>query len=103
MACGSGISRGYGWAGLGCAGGGRGLPVLRIRWGSLAKDAGNLSKAQLVGVRAGRHGCFDRLVVDFKGHSNGYRVEYVSQVREDGSGRLVPLRGGARLQIVASN
>jgi hypothetical protein len=41
-------------------------------------------------------------VLDFSGRVNGYRVEYVTAVTEDGSGRLVPLRGGARLQIIAA-
>ena len=31
----------------------------------------------------------------------GYRVEYVTAVTMDGSGQVVPLRGGARLQVVA--
>ena len=29
------------------------------------------------------------------------RIEYVPEVYQDGSGNLVPLRGGAKLQIVA--
>ncbi len=52
-------------------------------------------------VRAGRHTCFDRLVVDL-GWATGfdaYDVRYVPSVIEDGSGRTVPLRGGADLQI----
>jgi hypothetical protein len=28
-------------------------------------------------VRAGRHQCFDRLVLDSPGKADGYRVEYV--------------------------
>ena len=54
-------------------------------------------------VRAGRHACFDRLVVDLGWAAPGfdaYDVRYVSQVTEDGSGRAVPLRGDADLQIV---
>lgn len=78
-----------------------GAPYCGIRWGSLAKDAGTGSGAHLTGVRAGRHGCFDRLVLDFDGRARGYRVSYVAQVRSDGAGRVVPLRGGARLEIVA--
>ena len=52
-------------------------------------------------VRAGRHTCFDRLVVDL-GWATGfgaYDVRYVPVVTEDGSGRTVPLRGGADLRI----
>jgi hypothetical protein len=53
----------------------------------------------MTNVRAGRHACFDRLVLD---GSSFARVRYVSQVRADGSGQVVPLRGGARLQIITN-
>ncbi|MGW7681106.1 AMIN-like domain-containing (lipo)protein [Kribbella sp. NPDC054772] len=58
------------------------------------------SPTSVANIRTGRHDCFDRLVVDLAGGSSGYDVRYVRTVSEDGSGRLVPLRGGARLQIV---
>jgi hypothetical protein len=54
----------------------------------------------LVAVRAGRQACFDRLVLEFAGPVDGYRVRYVPRVRADGSGAPVPLTGGARLQLV---
>jgi len=76
-------------------------PYCGIRWGSLAKQ-GNAATAvpvALTNVRAGRHACFDRLVLD---GASWARVRYVGQVREDGSGRVVPLRGGARLEIVTT-
>ncbi|HEX7744291.1 MAG TPA: hypothetical protein VF462_03370 [Micromonosporaceae bacterium] len=76
-------------------------PYCGIWWGSLVKAHNSTAVAPLVNVRAGRHTCYDRLVLDFRGRVDGYRVEYVSAVTEDGSGRLVPLRGGARLQIIA--
>jgi hypothetical protein len=76
-------------------------PYCGIRWGSLAKAHNSTAVAPLVNVRAGRHSCYDRLVLDFRGRVDGYRVEYVSAVTTDGSGQLVPLRGGARLQIIA--
>jgi hypothetical protein len=52
-------------------------------------------------VRAGRHGCYDRLVVDIAevGGFDAYNVRYVRAVTQDGSGAVVPLRGGAALQI----
>ncbi len=53
----------------------------------------------LVDVRAGRHTCYDRLVLEFRGPVDGYAVKYVRQVSEDGSGRRVPLAGGAKLQV----
>jgi hypothetical protein len=77
-------------------------PYCGIRWGSLPKDLSAASTGYLVNVRAGRHKCFDRLVLDVAGDPAGYSVRYVSQVRADGSGQLIPLRGGARLAIVAA-
>jgi hypothetical protein len=40
-------------------------------------------------------------VLDVRGDVRGYRVQYVDQVRSDGEGTVVPLRGGARLSVVA--
>jgi hypothetical protein len=58
-----------------------GDPYCGIRWGSLAKTADRMSTAPVVDVRAGRHACFDRLVVDLGDRpAPGYRA-----------GRLVPL------------
>ncbi len=75
-------------------------------WGSLPKQLGNndpgYGPTVLTGVRSARHDCYDRLVFDLGGPAIGYRVEYVRQVTEDGSGRPIPLRGGAFLSIVHS-
>ncbi|MGH3859840.1 AMIN-like domain-containing (lipo)protein [Actinokineospora sp.] len=74
-----------------------------ISWGSLAKSATPTESAPMVGVRGGRHYCWDRLVIDIRsGGADGYRVQYVSEVIQDGSGHVVPLRGGAKLQILAT-
>jgi hypothetical protein len=75
-----------------------------VTWGSLAKQGpatGPVPGATLSNVRAGRQACYDRLVIDIRGTSalKSYRAEYVRQVTEDPSGRPVPLRGGAYLQI----
>ncbi|MGJ7439984.1 AMIN-like domain-containing (lipo)protein [Aquipuribacter sp. MA13-6] len=80
-------------------------PYCGIRWGSLAKSSSATVNApappgHLVGVRSGRHGCYDRLVLDVDGEMYGYDVRYVSAVRQDGSGFVVPTAGGARLQVV---
>lgn len=75
-------------------------PYCGIRWGSLAKAAEPTATAPLTNVRAGRHPCFDRLVLDL-GRADGYHVRYVATVTQDGSGRPVPVRGGARLLVVA--
>jgi len=74
-------------------------PYCGIRWGSLPKQHAITSTAPMTNVRAGRHTCFDRLVIDVSGPADGYWVNYVRTVAEDGSGDVVPLRGGARLQI----
>lgn len=70
-------------------------------WGSLAKSDPGMSAGQLTDVRAGRHACFDRLVLDVDEPLTGWSVRYVKQVVMDGSGKAVPLRGGARLEVVA--
>ncbi|TQN37523.1 hypothetical protein FHU33_4176 [Blastococcus colisei] len=78
-------------------------PYCGIEWGSLPKVATASDTEMVNGVRAGRHACFDRLVVDLGGQDTtfgSYDVRYVSLVSEDGSGRAVPVRGAADLQIV---
>lgn len=72
-------------------------------WGSLPKTSSAATTEAITNVRSGRHACFDRLVVDLGpagvGRA-GYDVRYVSNVYQDGSGALVPLRGGAKIQLV---
>lgn len=75
-------------------------PYCGITWGSLAKTSAPMTTAPITNVRAGQHPCFDRMVVDIRGKGAGYRVEYVSAVRADGSGQLIPLRGGAFLRVI---
>jgi hypothetical protein len=57
----------------------------------------------LTDVRAGAHRCFDRATFEFrmsKERAPGYRVAYESApIREDGSGRPVPVRGDAFLVV----
>ncbi len=71
-------------------------------WGSLTKSAGVMTGNQITNLRSGRHQCYDRLVVDMQGNGKaaGYTVRYVTSVHQEGSG-VVPLRGGAKLQITA--
>jgi hypothetical protein len=69
-------------------------------WGSLPEANSRMTQAPVTNVRTGRHACFDRLVVDIRGRAPGYDVRYVKNVYTDGAGFLVPLRGGAKLQIV---
>jgi hypothetical protein len=70
-----------------------------VTWGSSAKAVPNSTHRSLAAVRAGRHACFDRLVLDLDRGGEGYRVRYVSAVRDQGRGAVVPLRGGAFLQV----
>src|SRR5688500_12274260 len=62
--------------------------------------AGSFDQAVLLRVRAGRNKNFDRLVFDFEGPAPGHRVQYVPQLIQDGSGRPIPLRGRAVVEIV---
>ena len=74
-----------------------------IGWGSLGRSRTiGTAPGTLSDVRAGRHTCFDRLVLDVDdvAGSLGYDVRYVDAVRADGSGQVVPTAGGARLQVV---
>lgn len=73
-----------------------------ITWGSLTKSGGDLSPYPLTNVRAGRHTCFDRIVMDIAGPENGFDVSYVSTVYDQG-GNPIALRGGAFLAINLQN
>jgi hypothetical protein len=75
-------------------------PYCGITWGSLAKQANPTTLPRLTNVRAGKHACYDRLVFDVRGGNvTGYWVKYVSRMTEDPSGRVIPLRGGAKLSV----
>jgi hypothetical protein len=71
-------------------------------WGSNPKASGTwLSPGELVNVRAGPHGCYDRVVLDVADAGlTAWSVRYVGQVRADGSGAVVPVSGRARLEVV---
>ena len=77
-----------------------GAATCAVTWGSLAKSAGTPLPGRVTGVRAGRHACYDRLVVDLTGRAPGYDVRYVTTVRTEGGGFPVPVAGGARLAVV---
>jgi hypothetical protein len=77
-----------------------GRPFCGIRWGSRSKGAGSVTGSPVARVRVGQHGCFDRLVVVLgAGQRPGYRVRYVRRIIQDPSGRVIGVRGGARLRI----
>jgi hypothetical protein len=78
-------------------------PYCGITWGSTPEAQDRFDREAVNDVRAGRHACFDRLVIDVGGEDatfGSYDVRYVREVRADGSGALVPVRGGAVLQVV---
>jgi hypothetical protein len=70
-----------------------------IDWGSGEKSGPATTGGNLVGLRAGGHDCYDRLVFDVPGPAGGYHVSYVDEVTEDPTGNPVPLRGGGKLQV----
>ncbi|WP_030542031.1 hypothetical protein [Streptomyces albus] len=75
-----------------------------VTWGSGVKAEWDSDYKPLVNIRSGRHDCYDRLVFDIDGTAAdriGYYVRYVSQLRQDGSGDLIPVKGGAILEVVA--
>ncbi|HET9381481.1 MAG TPA: hypothetical protein VFP69_11700 [Streptomyces sp.] len=90
-----------GAAPVGAARAGAPAPACATGWGSLPKSASSGSSAPLTDVRAGRHDCFDRMVVEVPGTGKGlgHRVRYVDRVVQDGSGRAVAVRGGAVLEV----
>ncbi|WP_457456952.1 AMIN-like domain-containing (lipo)protein [Streptomyces sp. TE5632] len=72
-------------------------------WGSLVKTAPTTAATTPVrDVRTGHHTCYDRMVVDLPGAGGsgiGYTVRYVDRLYQDGSGRPVPVAGGAVLEV----
>jgi hypothetical protein len=81
-------------------------PYCGIYWGSGQKSDPDHTSATITNLRAGRHECFDRLVVDLGAPDpaargdEGYTVRYVDQLVRDASGQPVALAGGARLEII---
>jgi hypothetical protein len=77
-------------------------PDCLLSWGSGAKTATPMSAAPMVDARAGRHDCFDRFVVELDaGPTPGWNVRYVTEATQPGSGHVVALRGGAKIQVTA--
>jgi hypothetical protein len=71
-----------------------------VTWGSLPEEAGALSTATLLEARTGQHECWDRVVFEFSGPVDGYRVAY-GDVFTDGEGLLLNpyVAGGAVLGV----
>ncbi|KAF3469487.1 hypothetical protein GL259_04770 [Streptomyces sp. Tu 3180] len=71
-------------------------------WGSLAKTDDDATTTPVRDIRTGRAACYDRMVVDLPGAGRGglgYSVRYVDRLYQDGSGRPVPVVGGAVLEV----
>lgn len=72
-------------------------------WGSLEKTGNPTGVKPLVNIRTGRHDCFDRLVFDVRdAHSDlriGFRIRYVSEIIQDGSGDHIPVEGGVLMDV----
>jgi hypothetical protein len=78
-------------------------PSCGLTWGSQPQARSAPDTEMVTGIRAGRHACFDRLVVELGGQDvrfGSYDVRYVRQVYTDGQGAAVPVRGAADLQVV---
>ncbi|HEY7593137.1 MAG TPA: hypothetical protein VH969_08265 [Actinophytocola sp.] len=70
-------------------------------WNTEGETAAPFSTDALYLARAGRHDCYDRLVLDVNGAAEvGYAVRYVPVVTVDGSGKPIPVAGKAALQVV---
>ncbi|WP_440899116.1 AMIN-like domain-containing (lipo)protein [Actinosynnema sp.] len=74
-----------------------------VDWGSQDQQSADTSPGPLVDLRAGQQECFDRLVFDIPGGGagEGHLVGYRDVIHADGSGEVIPLRGGAKLLVVA--
>jgi len=73
-------------------------------WGTNAKHRGDQAitvATRVRGVRAGMHGCFDRLVIDMSGGKQPpFSARYVKQIVADPSGKVLKVRGKAKILIV---
>jgi len=64
-------------------------------WRTDARGSDTMSRDALYLVRAGRHGCFDRVVFDVNGPAEaGFAVRYVTVVTTDPKGAPLPVPGG---------
>jgi hypothetical protein len=70
-----------------------------VTWGSLTKAHASSARAPLALTRTGRHECYDRVVFEFEGAVDGYRIEYVDAVRPGTDGYTLDVAGGARMQV----
>jgi hypothetical protein len=53
-----------------------------------------------INVRAGKHPCYDRLVIDIKGPPAGWSAKYVDTFIQDASGQTLPIVGNRIIEFV---
>lgn len=70
-------------------------------WGSTVESRATGTTESVTDVRTGSHACYDRMVVDVPGAGTGlgYWVGYVDRLHQDGSGTVIPVGGGAILEV----
>ncbi|MCX4821322.1 hypothetical protein OG883_15680 [Streptomyces sp. NBC_01142] len=73
-------------------------------WGSGGKSATDTDSRPLKNIKTSQNTCYDRMVFDVSGVTGklGYHVGYVDKFHQDGSGDLIPVTGGAILQVYVS-
>lgn len=75
------------------------VPAASDEVASRAAGAEAVFPARLRRIRAGRNRDFDRLVFDLDGPVPAVRVQYVPELRHEGTGDVIPLRGRAVVQV----
>ncbi|MET8947175.1 hypothetical protein ABZX30_27320 [Streptomyces sp. NPDC004542] len=71
-------------------------------WGSLPEQStADVAPHSLTDIRTGQHDCYDRIVFDVGSGTAplSYSVAYVDAFRQDPSGAVIPVSGGAILDI----
>lgn len=66
-------------------------------WGSKERVVGDRPPGALLGVRVGRHRCFDRMVLDIATSEHGWLLAYADNRRP----AVFPSAGGATLHVYA--
>src|SRR4051812_12730799 len=72
-----------------------------LTWGSLDRSGGGDSTAGLLNVRSGQQDCYDRVVFEFDGSADGYRVRYGEAYTQGQGLAMSPYTaGGAVVEVV---
>ncbi|MEV6400619.1 hypothetical protein AB0M39_38565 [Streptomyces sp. NPDC051907] len=97
---GAGLAGTAGVAGA-ATGGATSAAACSTAWGSGLKSATDSTAKPLQNIKTSQSTCYDRMVFDISGATGkvGYHVGYVDKFHQDGSGDLIPVSGGAILQV----